>query len=152
MWIWANYLVFLCPSFSLGQVYKNNSFYIKGLIILRIKRINAGQAFTSLSPWPTSGQQPHAKLLFWINWFYFWLCSVFVAACKPSLVAVSGDHSLVVMCRLLAVVVSPAVEHGLHTPASVVVAHGFSCPTAWGIFPDQGLNRSPCIGRRILNH
>ena len=28
----------------------------------------------------------------------------------------------------------------LQSTGSVVVAHGFSCPTACGIFPDQGLN------------
>ena len=32
------------------------------------------------------------------------------------------------------------------------MAHGFSCSAACGIFPDQGSNRVPCIGRRILNH
>ena len=34
----------------------------------------------------------------------------------------------------------------------VVVAHGFSCPMAHGIFLDQGLNPCPCISRQILNH
>ena len=32
------------------------------------------------------------------------------------------------------------------------MAHGLSCSTACGIFPDQGSNPCPCIGRRILNH
>ena len=37
--------------------------------------------------------------------------------------------------------------------ASVVVAHGLRCPTACGIFPDQGFKTHvPCIGRWILNH
>ena len=35
---------------------------------------------------------------------------------------------------------------------SVIVAHGPSCSAACGIFPDQGSNRVPCIGRQILNH
>ena len=35
---------------------------------------------------------------------------------------------------------------------SVVVAHGLSCSTTCGIFPDQGSNRVPCIGRWIPNH
>ena len=36
--------------------------------------------------------------------------------------------------------------------ASVVGAHGLSCPTACGIFLDQGPTCVPCIGRWILNH
>ena len=31
----------------------------------------------------------------------------------------------------------------LDTQASVVVAHGFTCPVSCGILPDQGLNRCP---------
>ena len=44
------------------------------------------------------------------------------------------------------------VAHGLQITGSVVVAHGLSCSVACGIFPDQGLNPCPCVGRRILNH
>ena len=36
--------------------------------------------------------------------------------------------------------------------ASVVVANGLSCPTACGIFPDQGLTGVLCIARQIPNH
>ena len=32
------------------------------------------------------------------------------------------------------------------------MAHGPSCSAACGIFPDQGSNPGPCIGRQILNH
>ena len=32
---------------------------------------------------------------------------------------------------------------------SVVVVHGLTCPTACGIFSDQGLNPCPCIGGRF---
>ena len=38
---------------------------------------------------------------------------VFTAACGLSLAAASGGYSLVVMCKLLIVVASPAVELGL---------------------------------------
>ena len=31
--------------------------------------------------------------------------------------------------------------------ASVVAVLGLSCPTAWGIFPDQGLNLCPLLWR-----
>ena len=32
------------------------------------------------------------------------------------------------------------------------MAHGLSCSAACGIFPDQGSNPCPRIGRQILNH
>ena len=35
---------------------------------------------------------------------------------------------------------------------SVVGVHGFSCSESCGIFPHQGSNPCPSIGRRILNH
>ena len=35
---------------------------------------------------------------------------------------------------------------------SVVVAHNLSCPEAYWIFPEQGSNCIPCIGRQVLNH
>ena len=34
----------------------------------------------------------------------------------------------------------------------VVVAHGLSCSLACGIFPDEGSNCVPRIGRQILNY
>ena len=41
--------------------------------------------------------------------------------------------------RFLTVVGSLFTEHGVwDVGASVVVARGFSCPTAGGILPDQG--------------
>ena len=82
-----------------------------------------------------------------------------------SLVAASGGYLLIAVDWLLAVVASLAVEHGiwgtrasvvvaprLKSTGSVVVAHWLSCSKACGIFPDQGLNRVSCIGRRILYH
>ena len=32
------------------------------------------------------------------------------------------------------------------------MAHGLSCPTSCGIFPDGDGTHVPCIGRQILNH
>ena len=32
------------------------------------------------------------------------------------------------------------------------MAHGLSCPTAYGIFPDGDGTHVPCSGRQILNH
>ena len=52
--------------------------------------------------------------LFFDNFIYlYWLCWVFVAACKLFLVSESRGYSLVVVHRLLIVVSSLVVEHGL---------------------------------------
>ena len=60
---------------------------------------------------------------------------MFVAVCRLSLVVVH---------RFLTVVGSLFIEHGAwDVGASVVVARGFSCPTAGGILPDQGSNPVP---------
>ena len=47
---------------------------------------------------------------------------------------------------------SVVVARGLQSAGSVVVAYRLSCSAACGIFPGQGLNRVPCVGRQILNH
>ena len=44
--------------------------------------------------------------------FNFWLCWVFVAGCRLSLVVVSGSYSLIAVCRL-PVAVASLVEPGL---------------------------------------
>ena len=66
---------------------------------------------------------------------------VFVAIHRLSLVAASGGYSLVVVCRVLIAVASLVPEHRLQgTWASVAVAGRLSCPVAWEVFPNQGLN------------
>ena len=75
--------------------------------------------------------------------FYFCLHWVFVTAHGLSLVAACGSYSLVSVRGLLIVLASLIAEQGLGMWASVVVAHGLSCPEACGIFP----NLVPCIGR-----
>ena len=50
------------------------------------------------------------------------------------LVAMSRGYILVAVHKLLVVV------------ASLFVTHGLRCPTACGIFPDQGLNPCPLAG------
>ena len=47
---------------------------------------------------------------------------------------------------------SVVVALGLQRTGSIVVVHGLSHPVACGIFPDQGLNPCPLIGRQILYH
>ena len=73
----------------------------------------------------------------------FWLHWVFVAVHGLSPVRASGAHSFLVVRGLLVAAASPCGERALGTSASVVVAHGLSCPTTSGIFPDQGSNPCP---------
>ena len=70
---------------------------------------------------------------------------------RVCLVVVSQSYSLVAELGLLIAVVSLIVEHGLKVPGlrylqytgSVVVTHGLSCSTAFGIFLDQRWNQCP---------
>lgn len=64
------------------------------------------------------------------------LCWVLVAVCGLCLAAVSRSYSVVAALGLqapgLQLLAAPRPE------GTAVVAPGLSCPTAWGIFPDQG--------------
>ena len=68
-------------------------------------------------------------LLFSYLLFHFWLCWLITAVCGLSLVLVRG---------LLTVVASLAAEHSVSSCVT-----GLSCPEAYGIFLEQGLN--PCL-------
>ena len=57
-----------------------------------------------------------------------WLCWVFVAVRGLSQAEASRGCSLVAVPRLLIVVASPFVEHGLYSAGSAVVVHRLSCP------------------------
>ena len=99
---------------------------------------------------------PWLFFFFFFNKFiYFWLRWVFIAACRLSLVAVSGSYSLLPCVgfslewllllrstgsRLAGSVVVPP---RLQSTGSVVVAPGLSCSAACGIFPDQDSNPCP---------
>ena len=102
---------------------------------------------------------------------YFWLCWVFIAVHGLSLVAASGGYSslrcvsfslwwLLLLwstgsrCTSFSSCSSRALERRLSScsAGSVAVAHGLSCSAACGIFPDQGSNPCPRIGRWVLNH
>ena len=84
--------------------------------------------------------------------FYFknYFCSfifgglslVFVAACGLYLIAVSQGSPLFAVSQLL-IVVASLVKNKLQSIGWEVVALGLSCPTACGIFPDQGSNTCP---------
>jgi len=75
--------------------------------------------------------------------YYFWLWWVFIATCKPSLVAVNRAYTLV-QCRASHCSgFSCWRARALECAGSVAVAHGLSCPMICAIFPDQGLNLCP---------
>ena len=77
-------------------------------------------------------------VVFFLNLIYFWLHWVLVAVRGISLVVTSGNYSSL-WCAgfsLLLLLRSTGSRHA----GSVVVAHGLSCSTACGIFPDQGSN------------
>ena len=74
---------------------------------------------------------------------YFWVCWVFVSVRGLSLVVASGVHS---SSRCAGLTLSRPLflrSTGSRRAGSVVVAHGPSCSTACGIFPDQGSNPCP---------
>ena len=93
-------------------------------------------------------QLPPAILFIYFDKFiylfiYFWLCSVFIAAHRLSLVAARGTT---LCCSAWASHwggFSCCGAWALGVRASVVVAHGLSCSTACGILPDQALNLCP---------
>ena len=81
--------------------------------------------------------------LFIYLFIYFWLCWVFVSVLRPSPVAASRGHS---SSRCTGLSLSRPLllrSTGSGRTGSVVVAHGLSCSTACGIFPDQGSNPCP---------
>ena len=76
-------------------------------------------------------------------YLFFWVCWVFVSVRGLSLVAASGDHS---SSRCAGLSLSRPLllrSTGPRRSGSAVVAHGPSCSTACGIFPDQGSNPCP---------
>ena len=82
----------------------------------------------------------HSAWFFFFFNIYFWLCWVFVAARRLSLVAVSGGYSLLWASYCGGSSCCRAQALGVR---AVVVAPGLSCSAACGIFPDQGSNPCP---------
>ena len=70
----------------------------------------------------------------------FYLC---MAVLGLSLDAASRGSSTVAVLRLLIAVLLLLQSLGSRVWASVVVAHGLRCPTACGIFSNQGWNPCP---------
>ena len=75
--------------------------------------------------------------------YLFWLCWVFVSVRGLPLVAASGSHSSSRCAGLSQSRPLLLQSTGSRHAGSVVVAHGLSCSTACGIFPDQGSNPCP---------
>ena len=74
---------------------------------------------------------------------YLWLCWVFISVRGLSLVAASGGHSSSRCAGLSLLRPLLLRSTGSRHAGSVIVAHGPSCSTACGIFPDQVLNPCP---------
>ena len=121
-------------------------------------------SFCGAQAWLPRGLYEAILFFFFFNKFiYFWLCWVFVAACRLSLVAVSEVYSslwcvgfslwwllllrsMVSRCTGFSscgMQTSVVVARGLQSAGSVVVAHRLSCSAACGIFQDQGANPCP---------
>ena len=83
------------------------------------------------------------KLRMWTSKFLsLWLCWVSVAAQSFSSCGEGASHHGGFSC----------CEAKAWEWTSVVVVYTLNCPSACGIFPDQGSNPVPCIGGQILNH
>ena len=81
---------------------------------------------------------------FFKDWLIDWLlCWVFVSVLGLSLVAAGGGHSSSQCAGLSLSWPLLLRSTGSRRAGSVVVAHGPSCSTACGIFPDQGSNLCP---------
>ena len=69
-----------------------------------------------------------------VDFYYFWLCWVFVAVLGVSLVVVRRSYSLIAVHKLLIAVASLAAEHRLKgTQASAVVACGLNSCGFWAL-------------------
>ena len=87
------------------------------------------------------------------NVFIFGLCWIFIAVRELSLASVSRGYCLVTMHRLLTAVASPVAEHRLwNMRASVLVAHGLSCPWLVNLPVPKIKPESLCLGRQTLKH
>ena len=95
----------------------------------------------SLTHWTTREvPKMHPLFFFKFLFIYLWLCWVLVSVRGISPVAASGGHS---SSRCAGLSLSQPLllrSTGSRRAGSVIVAHGPSCSTACGIFPDQGSN------------
>ena len=84
---------------------------------------------------------------------YFWLCWVFAAAFRLSLVAANRGYSLVAVHELLIVVASLAVEHRLQGAwAQQLRLVELVAPQHVESSQSRDRTHVPCTGKQILNH
>ena len=90
----------------------------------------------------------------YLKFIYLFLAALGLRCCAQAFsICSERGYSLVEGCRLLSPCwASLVVEQALECLGSVVVVDGFSCPTACGIFPDQGLNPCPLADSSPLYH
>ena len=107
--------------------------------IWKIKEVVSGRAQICSQDWIHN----RGSFFFFFFLTYFWLCWVFVSVHGLSLVAASGGHSSSWCVGLSLSWPLLLWSTSSRRSGSVVVAHGPSCSTACGIFPDQGSNPCP---------
>ena len=83
-------------------------------------------------------------LLFFLIFIYVFLAALRLHCCVWAFPVVAH--------RLLIVVASPAVEHGLAFAGFSSCSTWASLPRGMWNLPAQGSNPCPCIGRQIPNH
>ena len=91
----------------------------------------------------SSTNEDNFFLSFFFKFIYFGLCWVFISVRGLSLAVASGGHS---SSRCTGLSLSRPLllrSTGSRRTGAVVVAHGPSCSTACGIFPDEGSNPCP---------
>ena len=95
--------------------------------------------------WNNRSSSSHFNVFFnfYFLFFYLWLCWAFVSVWGLSLVVASGGHSSSRCAGLSLPRPLLLRSTGSRHAGSVIVAHGPSCSTACGIFPDQGSNPCP---------
>ena len=90
---------------------------------------------------------PDALSALGLRKYVFYVCILFWVCVRYCTQAFSNcrERGLLSPCggALLVAAASLAVEHGLSSAGSVVVAHGLCCSAACGLFPDQGSNLCP---------
>ena len=89
---------------------------------------------------------------FYLSIYYFWLCWMYVAACRPSLVAVSRDYSSL-QCTAFSLQWLLIAEHRVQMCRHQQL--WYMClvaPSHVGSSQTRNQTHVPCIGRWILNH
>ena len=97
------------------------------LFLSKVSQLHSQKDGLTLSreKWGQSSEWGSFCPVIYLNFIYFWLCWVFIAAWDFPLVSASGGYSLVAVCWLLIVVASLVVE------AQTLGPWGFSSCSTW---------------------